>query len=142
MVAKSAVMHIVKYQKVKIVSGEANLAARGFDGYTIFARIYHDVFVPDNKRVAIYCSVAAKGGAAPAAALDVSVKNGKIASMTILPGDKLYHVVTAAAGTSVGGTLGEEYKVAHIGDAVTATTTFYAVNSELKVQAVYTHTVA
>ena len=57
MVAKSAVMHVVKYQKVKVISGEANLAARGFDGYTIFARIYHDVFVPDNKKVALYCSV-------------------------------------------------------------------------------------
>lgn len=60
MVAKSAVMHVVKYQKVKVIGGEANLAARGFDGYTIFARIYHDVFVPDNKQVAIYCSVAPK----------------------------------------------------------------------------------
>ena len=45
MVAKSAVMHVVKYEKVKVISGEVNLAARGFDGYTIFARIYHDVFV-------------------------------------------------------------------------------------------------
>lgn len=48
-----AVLHVVKYNKVKIISGDMNLAGQGFDGYSIFARIYHDVFVTDNKRYAI-----------------------------------------------------------------------------------------
>lgn len=52
--AKSAVMHVVKYNKVKILSGDVVLAGGGFDGYMLFARVYHDVFVQDNKRYAIY----------------------------------------------------------------------------------------
>lgn len=52
--AKSAIMHVVKYNKVKVLSGDVVLAGGGFDGYMLFARIYHDVFVQDNKRFAIY----------------------------------------------------------------------------------------
>ena len=44
----------LKYNKVKILSGDVVLAGQGFDGYMLFARIYHDVFVQDNKRYAIY----------------------------------------------------------------------------------------
>lgn len=55
--AKSAVMHVVKYNKVKVMSGDVALAASGQDGYVIYARIYHDVFVMDNKRYAIYTCV-------------------------------------------------------------------------------------
>ena len=52
--AKSAIMHVVKYNKVKVLSGDVVLAGGGFDGYMLFARVYHDVFVQDNKRYAIY----------------------------------------------------------------------------------------
>ena len=52
--AKSAIMHVVKYEKIKVLSGDVVLAGGGFDGYMLFARIYHDVFVQDNKRYAIY----------------------------------------------------------------------------------------
>lgn len=51
--AKSAVIHVVKYNKVKILSGDVVLAM-GFDGYALFARVYHDLFVLDNKKYAIY----------------------------------------------------------------------------------------
>lgn len=139
MVAKSAVMHVVKYNKVKVVSGEANLAARGFDGYTIFARIYHDVFVPDNKRVALYCSVEASATPAPAMKLDVQVKGGKVASITTLPGDKLAFVVTSSETASVGGTL-SEVSMVKVGDAVSGTTKFYAISSDKKVLAIHEYT--
>ena len=56
-VAKDAVMHIVKYNKVKVIGGDMNLAGAHFDGFSIFARVYHDVFVPDNKRYALYVHV-------------------------------------------------------------------------------------
>lgn len=59
--AKSAVMHVVKYNKVKILSGDVALAATGQDGYALYARVYHDVFVMDNKRYAIYTCL--NGGA-------------------------------------------------------------------------------
>lgn len=55
--AKSAVMHVVKYNKVKILEGDVALAATGQDGYALYARVYHDVFVMDNKRYAIYTAV-------------------------------------------------------------------------------------
>lgn len=50
LVAKEAVYHIVKYNKIKVFGPEV---VQDYDGYKINARIYHDVFVPDNKRVAL-----------------------------------------------------------------------------------------
>lgn len=140
MVAKSAVTHVVKYEKVKVIGDDLNLAGNGFDGYTVYARIYHDVFVPDNKRVALYCNVAE--GAAPAMTLDVLVANGKIKAMTTHPGEKLAFVGTSTdSSVTVGSTL-SNFTIAHVGDAVAATTTWYAVNSDKVVLATYTHTVA
>ena len=140
MVAKSAVTHVVKYEKVKVIGDDLNLAGNGFDGYTVYARIYHDVFVPDNKRVALYCSVAE--GAAPAMTLDVLVANGKIKAMTTHPGEKLAFVVTSTATADVGATLSGTLTFAKPGDAVEATTTWYAINSDKVVLAKYTHTVS
>ena len=138
MVAKSAVMHVVKYNKVKVVSGEANLAARGFDGYTIFARIYHDVFVPDNKRVALYCSVEAEATPAPALKLNVAVdEKHNVTSITTLPGDKLAFVVTSSGSAEVGATL-SEITMLKVGDKVSSGTKVYAISSDKKVLAVET----
>lgn len=128
MVAKSAVIHIVKFDKVRVIGGDMNLAGQGFDGYTVFARIYHDVFVPDNKRVALYCSLAKKAVAAPAPVLDVMVEGGKIKSITTFPGDKLYFVV-AGTGEVGGKYSGDLYaNLVKVGDKVTATTTWLAVD--------------
>lgn len=136
MVAKSAVMHVVKYNKVKIISGEANLAGRGFDGYTIFARIYHDVFVPDNKRVAIYCNKRAEAKAAPTLELEVKIKDSKVNNIVTIPGDKLCFVVSAATGTEVGSTL-SDYKLVKVGDAaISGGSSYYAIDSDAKVLAV------
>lgn len=142
MVAKSAIMHVVKYEKVKVIGDDLNLAGNGFDGYTIYTRVYHDVFVPENKRIALYCSVEKTASPAPALVLDVLVKNGKVAAITTDPGEKLVFVVTSTdTGTSVGGTL-TNYTMVNRGDAVTATTKFYAIDSNKKILAIYEHTVA
>lgn len=87
-VATDAIMHIVKYNKVKIISGDMNLAGANFDGYSIFARIYHDVFVPDNKRYAIYVHT---GGftAATIAKFILEVVDNKIAKVTTYPAEKM-----------------------------------------------------
>lgn len=137
LVATDAVMHVVKYEKVKVIGGEMNLAGQGFDGYTIFARIYHDVFVPENKRVALYCSVK-EDEAAPTLKLDVQVKNGKVASITTVPGDRLVFIATAESG-SVGSTL-SDYTLVSRGDAVANGTKFFAIDSNKKVLATYTYT--
>ena len=143
MVAKSAIMHVVKYEKVKVISGEANLAARGFDGYTIFARIYHDVFVPDNKRVAIYLNkVKEAKDSAPALALDVMTKKRKsdnktvISSIATIPGNALCIVgITTDASPEVGGTA-TTFAMANAGDVLsTGTHKFVAIDSSKKILA-------
>lgn len=60
--AKSAVFHVVKYDKVRVF---APGVVQDFDGYKVNVRVYHDVFVPENKKPAIYACV--KGGDAAAA---------------------------------------------------------------------------
>lgn len=59
--AKSAVYHIVKYDKVKVFEPGV---VQDFDGYKVNVRVYHDVFVPDNKKPAIYACLANDGAAA------------------------------------------------------------------------------
>ena len=150
-VDKNAVDHIVKYENVKVISGDMNLAARGFDGYTVFARIYYDVFVPDNKRVAIYLSVPATAVSAPVMSLDVKFDaNHVITSITSVPGDIWGYTCTyVGAGTapSVGNTVSNlsDFAQAHIGDSIAATTTFYFIGlgaSGLTVLASFTETIA
>lgn len=135
MVAKSAVMHVVKYEKVKVISGEANLAARGFDGYTIFARIYHDVFVPDNKRVAIYLSLAEANAAAPALELDV-IKDaeGKVGAIVTNPGNVLALVVKSSATETVGQPATGTLTLVNVGDEASAGE-YYAIDAAKKVLA-------
>ena len=53
-VSKAAVAHVTKYDKVKVFGPEV---VQEFDGYKVNIRIYHDVFVPDNKRIGIYAHV-------------------------------------------------------------------------------------
>lgn len=125
MVDKAAVIHVVKYEKVKVIGDDLNLAGQGFDGYTIFARIYHDVFVPDNKRMGLYCS--AKGSGDPMAAkLDILGENGKVKAITTWPGEKIALVFKADAGTAVGATLASGSLV-QVGDAIDYTKVYYSV---------------
>lgn len=133
-VAKSAVSHIVKYNAVKVIDGELNLASRGFDGYTIFARVYHDVFVPDNKRYAIYVNTVESGEQTYWATPVVEVNaSKKITSISVEPADVLAWVVTSTdSSPAVGGVL-SNYTIAKVGDTLSTTTKFYAINSEKRV---------
>ena len=51
---KGAAVHVVKYQKTKILTGEQALANTDMDSTVLFVRIYHDVFVFDNKAEGIF----------------------------------------------------------------------------------------
>ena len=51
---KTAATHIVKFQKTHIISGDAATAMTHLDGYVLLCRVYHDVLVFDNRKVAIY----------------------------------------------------------------------------------------
>lgn len=52
--SKKAVIHVTKYNKVRVFNPAV---IQDFDGYKVNVRIYHDVFVPMNKKPAIYVSV-------------------------------------------------------------------------------------
>lgn len=57
-VTKSSIIHPVKFNQVKVLEGDM-VTAIGFDGYIVSARIYHDLFVLDNKTYGIYCHTGA-----------------------------------------------------------------------------------
>ena len=147
-VSKSAVIHIKKYEKVKIVSGDLNLAANGFDGYTVYARVYHDVFVPDNKKVGIYANVAENTSTSDLPAkLTVTNDKLKIASIEIEPANNqvAFAVKTSQTGTiNVGDKLDPaKVDLIHVGDAFSAgATKFYAISGNYTVLAVTTVTFA
>lgn len=50
-VDKNAIYHIVKYNKIKVFGPDV---VQDYDGYKINVHVYHDVFIPDNKKVGIY----------------------------------------------------------------------------------------
>lgn len=147
-VSKSAVIHIKKYQKIKIISGDLNLAGNGFDGYTIHARIYHDVFIPDNKKFGIYANVAAAESTSDLPAkLTVTNDKLKIASIEIEPANTqvAFAVKTSQTGPiNVGDKLDPaKVDLIHVGDTFTAgATKFYAISGNYTVLAVTSVTFA
>lgn len=62
---KGAAVQVIKYNKLKVLSGEMALAASNMDGFVVFVRVYYDCFVFDNKSLGIYVHV---GGYADEAA--------------------------------------------------------------------------
>lgn len=117
LVAKEAVYHIVKYNKIKVFGPEV---VQDYDGYKINARVYHDVFVPDNKRVAlaIWTKSTAITGSTLGAITDVVTVKGGSATKTIVKSllvkplsqfvEGLYWVEEGADGyadVAVGGTV-------------------------------------
>ena len=114
-VSKSAVAHVVKYEKVKVIGDDLNLAGNGFDGYTIYARIYHDVFVPDNKKICLYVSVTTDSTAAAAMTVADAIsvqytgtysEAATVTDITYFPGNKLVsygYAINPASAITVGG---------------------------------------
>lgn len=54
LVDAAAIWPVKKHERIKIWSPEEN---QGGDGYAMAYRIYHDLFVPENKRLAVYANV-------------------------------------------------------------------------------------
>lgn len=119
-VAKSAVAHVTKYDKVKVFGPEV---VQDFDGYKVNIRIYHDVFVPDNKRVGIYVHTSSEAAVAPTIKFlknivnDTTTATLTLTNVALVPGDILcdsYYIVPTTAPT-VGAdlsTVSNEVKVA------------------------------
>ena len=58
----SKVAHVVKYEHVKTFGPGV---VQDFDGYKVNVRIYHDLFVLDNKRIGVYAHVSDVAAVAP-----------------------------------------------------------------------------
>lgn len=117
--ARSAAVHIKKFEQTRILTGDAALAATNMDAYVIYARIYHDVFVPDNKRVAIYAhtgwfatrnaqgTVTATVSSAPTLAINLMLKatktSGKaeIVRNIAVPGNVVYNILNHTGNATI-----------------------------------------
>lgn len=96
MMPKSAAVHVTKYQKTRIVTGELAVAMSHMDGYVILARIYHDVFIFDNARVAIYACVGLFEKSTVGKELNFTIEynaKGVITKIIQEPGDHLTYLV-------------------------------------------------
>lgn len=129
-VAKDAVMHVVKYNKVKIIGGDANLAGANFDGWSIFARVYHDVFVPDNKVYALYAHVSTDGAYASQATpkLSIVAEDGVVTKIVTFPSEKRFVVAGGSTEKAAIANALAFTNVLHVGDTLTASTTYVAVS--------------
>lgn len=127
-VSKDAVMHVVKYNKVKIIGGDANLVGANFDGWSIFARVYHDVFVLDNKRYGLYAHVsgaeAMKSGAG--AKLVVTLKDGKVAKIEHYPAERKLSYGLSDTAVNVGDAVPGTVTTLKVGTAISGTKYAYA----------------
>jgi len=107
--AKSACYHVVKYDKIRVFDPKL---VQDFDGYKVNVRVYHDFFVPDNKRVAIYASLApaSSTGSIPVPTPSVkfiATKNAAdtqatLSNVAVIPGDILidaFYLVPTTAPT-------------------------------------------
>jgi hypothetical protein len=138
MVAKSAVTHVVKYEKIKVIGDDLNLAGNGFDGYTIYVRIYHDVFVPDNKRIALYCSVNGTVGA-PTAKVDLLLNaDNTIKAITTTPAEKIAIAVKSSKEETIGSVATGTLTNVFVGDTVSKGDVIYTVDNKKVVLAKYT----
>jgi hypothetical protein len=138
-VAKDAIVHIVKYNKIKVISGDLNLAGSNFDGYSIYTHIYHDLFVAQNKRVAIYVhtgGMTATTGYTPDFTvisngnpyINLTVSGGKITDFSVLPANVMIASVQTAASNATAPAIGQTLPSTGYSAVVAGTTTYTASN--------------
>lgn len=102
--AKSAITHVTKYDKVRVFNPGV---VQDFDGYKVNIRVYHDVFVPVNKRPAIYCCTEAESGALAAdasereltAVITVAAKKPTLVDAVVKPNGDLVKGVILTTST-------------------------------------------
>ena len=124
----SKVAHVVKYEHVKTFGPGV---VQDFDGYKVNVRIYHDLFVLDNKRIGVYAHVS------DVAAVEPTLNFSYDASMNMITGTwisplrpgllvtKLYAIASAsipAVGDSVPGAAIEVLPYQDLSGILTAST--------------------
>lgn len=136
-IPKDSVTHIVKYQKVKVLDGDMALAASNQDGFVLYARVYHDVFVLQNKRLSIYAHTDGISGTETLGrdTISVKTKEGKVTSITTYPGDK--YVMFGVSETQVQvGSVQDSITQIKVGDAITNNHYVYSFDTYKRVLAV------
>ena len=78
----SKVAHVVKYEHVKTFGPGV---VQDFDGYKVNVRIYHDLFVLDNKRVGVYVHTSNVADVAPDLKFDYNATANLISATWINP---------------------------------------------------------
>ena len=105
----SKIAHVVKYEHVKTYGPGV---VQDFDGYKVNVRIYHDLFVMDNKRVGVYVHTSNVAEVAPDLKFDFNATLNGITSTWINPQrpgilvTKLY-AIAAASVPAVGAAVPE-----------------------------------
>lgn len=101
--AKSAVFHVTKYDKVRVFNPGV---VQDFDGYKVNVRVYHDVFVPENKKPAIYACVSETAYNAKATSertLTYDYADGIISNVIVSPrGDLVKGLYASTADLAIG----------------------------------------
>ena len=111
--AKSAVYHVTKYDKIRVFDPKL---VQDFDGYKVNVRVYHDVFVPDNKRVAIYVHVSSGTAPAPTIKFIYNADSDTLSNIAIIPGDLLVDGLYAdTSAPSIGDALTDLATAAPVG---------------------------
>ena len=101
--AKSAVYHVTKYDKIRVFEPKM---VQDFDGYKVNVRVYHDVFVPDNKRVAIYAHTSNVSATAPSVKFISKIEEATttasvtLSSIAVIPGDLLIDSLYVSADST------------------------------------------
>lgn len=105
-VSKKAPIIVKKLDHAKVYNSEGpDGAYLGYVGYLLTNLYYHDLFVPENKRVALYCSVSDVNATAKANALLVDVVAGSASGKTLFngaltqPAGMLYDKIELLANT-------------------------------------------
>jgi hypothetical protein len=115
--AKNAVYHPVKYDKVRVFSPAV---VQDYDGYKVNVRIYHDCFVPDNKRPAIYCHVSGDAAASSVRVLtnvasSVSSKKLTITSASLNAGEMISGLLVSTSSLAIGDPIPESPIIVSVG---------------------------
>lgn len=115
-VSKTAPIVVKKLDFAKVYSSDEG-AYLGYVGYALQNLYYHDLFVPDNKRVGIYCHVSNESAAAYSSALLVDAVAGStgktlVKSVLTQPAGKLFDKVGLYTANGTAPAIGSVYNVA------------------------------
>ena len=131
----SKVAHVVKYEHVKTFGPGV---VQDFDGYKVNVRIYHDLFVLDNKRVGVYVHTSDVAEVVPDLKFEYNATANLISGTWITPLrpgliiTKLYAVPTAnlpLVGANVPEQAIEVFPYADLSGVLTASTEYHLIGA-------------